>query len=124
MTSLREDLGMRAGEGLIVAYLPDTPEILHTEEFDGGTVYSTQGRVAIDYLREDEKPVKWWIFKSVARNLGYNHPEPIWNGPVEDFSVQCLPDVPKPAGHKLAVRQYHRGPWVTLSDEDLATYGN
>lgn len=122
MPTLMEDLGMKRGEGLVCAYLPDAPDILHTDEGGSGILYSTQGRVAIDYILYNEKPVKWWVFKNVARDLGYNFPEPIWHGPVEDFRLQCLPDVPKPAGTKLAVRQYHCGPWVTLTTEDLLTY--
>lgn len=123
MPSLREDLGMKTGEGLVCAYIPATADILQDWPTEDGHLY-THGDIALDFVRLDNKPVKWWVLKNVARSFRYNHPEPIWHGPVEDFGVQCLPDVPQPEGTKLAVRQYHSGPWITLSPEDLAAYAN
>lgn len=121
--SLVQDLGMRPGEGLVVAYIPDTSglQLMGEQELPNGILY-TIGPTAVDIIDDKLKPVKWWVLKNVARGLGFNHPEPIWHGPVEDFGVHCLPNRDKPAGTHLAVRQYARGPWVTLTDEDLANY--
>jgi hypothetical protein len=124
LSSIAKDLGISPDEGLLVAYLPELLNVLDyeiREAADTVTVY-TQGVMAVEALSERERPIKWWKFKNYAREAGFNHPEPIWHGPAGDFRVQCLPDVPQPDGTNLAIRQYSRGPWITLTPEDLAQY--
>lgn len=93
------------------------------DEKKSATLY-TMDDLAVDLLRDDEKPVKWYHLKNAARAGGFNFPEPFWTGPAADFSVKSLSENAKSPeeGYAMAVRSYHRGPWIRLTQEDLKRY--
>jgi hypothetical protein len=118
---LYKDMGLDRDDGLIAAYIPVNAELMNEHTMPDGTLYSVDG-CAVDLVMDDEKPVRFWQLKQAARQFRLNHPEPIWTGAAGDFRVQCLPKVPQPADTTLAVRQYRRGPWITLTEEDKVRY--
>jgi hypothetical protein len=89
------------------------PELPYREGTRAFTGYLADDRL-LDLYPEDTKPVKWWLVKAAARILGVAPIETIWSGPAMDFRVECLPNVPQPPDTQLAIRQYSRGPWITL----------
>lgn len=122
---LYSSLGLARDAGLVAAYIPETAEMMMEHpirEIDDDLIMYTVGDLALDIISERERPVRWWQVKNYARAHRFNFPEPIWTGAAEDFRLKSLPNVPQPEGTKLAIRQYARGPWITISTEDFLTY--
>lgn len=122
--------GIARDEGVVVAYIPKNQDgvILMESTYRDGkrafTVFSLDG-VAIDAKPHDTGAMKWWMVREAARALRLEFIEPIFACAAEDFRVSSLPQVPKPADHVLAFRQYNRGPWIKLEpDPDKETNGN
>lgn len=114
-------LGLPRDEGLVVAYIPSTATMPEEYEYRDGSrsfVAVAYDNVLMDLLPMDRKPVKWWIVREAARALKCTPIEPLWTGPVEDFRVSCLPQLPRPEPDwTLAMRQYSRGPWILLEEK-------
>jgi hypothetical protein len=116
VTELFPQLGWDPYEGVNAAFIPDIPNDAPNEEhmvIDG--VACVYNGMVIDVV--NVKPTKWWKVRNAARELGLSFPEPIWSGPVSEFSVNSLPDVPQPEGTILAVRRFHQGPWIKLQEK-------
>jgi hypothetical protein len=112
-------MGLPRDEGLVVAYIPRTAQMPEEYEWRDGMrffVAVAYDDVLMDLLPSDNKNVKWWKVREAARDLKLDEINPIWSGPSEDFRVSCLPQVPQPDGTVLAMRQYSRGPWITLEE--------
>ena len=114
-------MGLPRGEGLVVAYIPKTGKVPEEYEYRDGKrsfVAVAYDGVLMDILPTDKQAVKWWLVRNAARSLRLDQIEPLWSGPNEDFRVSCLPQLPKPEGRQLAMRQYSRGPWIILEENN------
>lgn len=123
--TIRDDaalqLGLDRDEGVIIAHIPKTDIMGEEYEFRDGKrefVAVAYDGVLLDLIPTDRKNCKWWFVREAARSLRLGQIEPIWAGPAEDFRVSCLPQVPKPEGTRLALRQYSRGPWILLEEPE------
>jgi hypothetical protein len=114
---LMENLGIGPTDGILLAWIPVFDQVPTTEGFLGHDffVWETQsGYMLVD----STDPLRWWQIKSAARNLGYDHPEPVWSGQASELSVECIPELDRTAeGLQLAIRTYHHGPWLTKFKE-------
>lgn len=113
-------LGLPCDEGLVVAYIPPTGQMPEEYEYRDGArsfIAVAYDNILMDLLPMDRKSVKWWIVREAARALKLAPIEPLWTGPVEDFRVSCLPQLPRPEGYTLAMRQYSKGPWILLEEK-------
>jgi hypothetical protein len=116
VTELFPQLGWDPYEGVVAAFIPDIPNDAPNEEHlvtDG--VACVYNGMVIDVV--SVKPTKWWKVKNAARELGLSFLNPVWGGPVSEFSVNSLPDVPQPEGTILAIRRFHQGPWIKLQEK-------
>lgn len=127
MAQLHEDLGLDRDDGLIFAVIPGRAVMMeHEYRFDDKT-YATLHTIddkAVDLVRADGKPVRFWQLKTAARSLGFNFPEPIWSGPAEEIKLKSLVGWLPEEGdsHSVALRAYQHGPWITLKKEDFERY--
>lgn len=112
-------MGLPRDEGMVVAYIPKTDYIGEEYEYRDGkrwfVAVAYDGKL-LDLMPADRKNVKWWHVREAARQLRLNEISPLWTGPVEDLRVSCLPQLPKPEHHHLAMRQYSRGPWIIIEE--------
>lgn len=119
---LHKQLGIPGDEAFMFAYIPVVDGLMDEYPWrDGkreGTLFAWEG-LAMDILPEDSKAVKWWLVKNAAREYKLDVVEPIFTCPAADFRVQCLPEVPRPDGTRLAFRMYGRGPWITLPEKEM-----
>ena len=110
-------MGLPLDEGLVVAYIPKTGQMGEEYEWRDGDrqfIAVAYDDKLLDLMPTDKKTVKWWIVREAARQLRLNEITPLWTGPVEDFHVSCLPQLPRPPESNLAMRQYSKGPWIIL----------
>lgn len=114
-------MGLPLDEGLVVAWIPPTSSMGEEYEYRDGKrdfVAICYDGVLLDMLPADRKNVKWWQVREAARQLRVAPIEPLWTGPVEDFAVSCLPQLPRTEPDwQLAMRQYSRGPWILLEEK-------
>lgn len=119
---LHEDLGLARDDGLIFAVIPQGEIMMEHDAGLSRTLY-TIGDKAVDLVRADGKPVRFWQLKAAARVAGFNFPEPIWSGPAEEIKLKSLVGwLPEDDSHAAALRAYRHGPWITLKKEDFERY--
>lgn len=115
-----EALETKCDVGLVVAFVPNHTNRAEEVQVTGSRpmlLCLVEGEV-IDGVPADQKAVKWWHVVREAKLARRDIVDVIWSGPVEDFSVRCLPDVPQPDNTDLAIRLYSSGPWIKLPTKE------
>lgn len=112
------EMGIPAGEGVLAAFIPANGDILREFPYSSGkrefVCFHQDGRALDLFPVFDEQNVKWWMVKQAAFDLGLDLIPTVWHGPAEEFNVESIPRTAQSPGTVLAVRQYTRGPWLTL----------
>lgn len=112
------EMGIQEGDGVIAAFIPNDGSMLAESLYvDGKREFTAfhHDEVLLDlFPLTDSKNVKWWVVKQAARDLLLNVIEPCWHGPAEEFKISSIPRASQRPGTVLAIRQYTRGPWLTL----------
>jgi hypothetical protein len=112
-------LGISPYDGVILAWLPKLESVMQEMRRntpDGEEILYLQDGTAIDMLRAKAvggqlQSARWWQVREAARSARVPLVSPIFSCAAMDLR---MPEVPRPAEHKLYLRRYDKGPWIAL----------
>lgn len=116
------EMGIPQGDGVLAAFIPANGDMLSEALYTSGkrefTAFHLDNVVLDLFPLTDSNDVKWWMVKASARELSLDVIQPIWHGPAEEFKIESISRTSQRPGTVLAIRQWARGPWLTLEKRE------